>query len=180
MTENSLITLYCIVDDFIHRFLETSAGKKNLAMQYGKGAPKRRMPIADAVILNLIRFFDRTGDLKTFHKNAENHYKVYFPSLTNYENFMKASNKSAGFIIAFVQYQLYLNRILCTDSVFSVDSTPVSVCENRYILSHKVSKGVARREKSTKSSFFGFKLQGICTLTVNQAGSASVPAASMT
>jgi len=125
------------------------------------------MPIADAVILNLIRFFDRTGDLKTFHKNAENHYKVYFPSLTNYENFMKASNKSAGFIIAFVQYQLYLNRILCTDSVFSVDSTPVSVCENRYILSHKVSKGVARREKSTKSSFFGFKLQGICTLTVN-------------
>ena len=136
-------------------------------MYYGKRGPKRRMPIADAVILNLIRFFDRTGDLKTFHKNAENHYKVYFPSLTNYENFMKGSNKSAGFIIAFVQYQLYLNRILCTDSVFSVDSTPVSVCENRYILSHKVSKGVARREKSTKSSFFGFKLQGICTLTVN-------------
>ena len=28
MTENSLITLYCIVDDFIHRFLETSAGKE--------------------------------------------------------------------------------------------------------------------------------------------------------
>ena len=36
MTENSLITLYCIVDDFIHRFLGTSAGKKNLAMNYGK------------------------------------------------------------------------------------------------------------------------------------------------
>lgn len=25
MTENSLIELYCIVDDFIHRFLETTA-----------------------------------------------------------------------------------------------------------------------------------------------------------
>ena len=36
MTENSLITLYCIVDDFIHRFLETPPGKKNLAMNYGK------------------------------------------------------------------------------------------------------------------------------------------------
>ncbi len=32
MTENSLITLYCIVDDFIHRFLETSAGKRRLKM----------------------------------------------------------------------------------------------------------------------------------------------------
>lgn len=70
MTENSLITLYCIVDDFIHRFLETSTGKKNLA-----------------------RFFDRTVDLKTFHKSAENHYKPYFPTLTNYENFMKADNR---------------------------------------------------------------------------------------
>ena len=86
------------------------------------------MPIADVVILNLILIFDRTGDLKTFHKNAENHYKVYFPSLTNYENFMKASNKSAGFIIAFVQYQLYLNRIHCTDTKgwFSVLNCRVS------------------------------------------------------
>lgn len=140
MTENSLITLYCIVDDFIHRFLETSAGKKNL-----------------------VRGFDRTADLKTFHKNAENHYKPYFPALTNYENFIKASNSSAGFIAAFVQYQLFLNRMRCPDSVFYVDSTPVSVCENRYISSHKVAKGVASRGKSTKGWFYGFKLHGVCT-----------------
>lgn len=46
MTKNSLIILYCIVDDFIHRFLETSAGKKNLALYYGKRGPKHRMPVA--------------------------------------------------------------------------------------------------------------------------------------
>jgi len=28
MTENSLILLYCIVDDFIQRFIETSTGKR--------------------------------------------------------------------------------------------------------------------------------------------------------
>ena len=49
MTENSLITLYCIVDDFIHRFLETSAGKKNLALYYGRHGPKRRMTVVDVV-----------------------------------------------------------------------------------------------------------------------------------
>ena len=48
MTDNSLTSLYCIVDDFIQRFLETSAGKKNLALYYGRRTPKRRMPIADS------------------------------------------------------------------------------------------------------------------------------------
>ena len=163
MTENSLTTLYCIIDDFIHRFLETSAGKKNLALNYGRRGPKRRMPIADVVTLNLVRIFDRIGDLKTFHKNIREHYVSYFPALTNYENFLKAANKATGFIIAFVQYQLYLNSLNCTENVFYVDSTPVSVCENRYISSHNVMKGLASRGKSTKGWFFGFKLQGICT-----------------
>lgn len=54
MTGESLITLYCIVDNFIHRFLETSARKKNLALYYEKRGPKRRMPVADVVTLNLI------------------------------------------------------------------------------------------------------------------------------
>ena len=54
MTENSLITLYCIVDDFIHRFLETSAGKMNLSFYYGKRGSKRRMSVTDVVTLNLI------------------------------------------------------------------------------------------------------------------------------
>ena len=68
MTENSLVLLYCIVDDFIQRFIETSTGKKNVALYYGKRGPKRRMPIADVVTLNLVRIFDRTADLKTFFK----------------------------------------------------------------------------------------------------------------
>lgn len=162
MTENSLITLYCTVDNFINRFLETSAGKKNLAVYYGKRGPKRRMPIADVVTLNLVRILDRTGDLKTFHKNAMSHYVSYFPSLTNYENFLKATNRSVGFILAFVRHRLYLNRLNCAENEFYVDSTPVTVCENRHVPSHKVCKGVASRGKSTKGWFFGFKLHGVC------------------
>ena len=94
MTENSLTTLYCIVDDFIHRFLETSAGKKSLALYCGKRGPKRRMSISEIVTLNLVRILDRTADLKTFHRNACSSYISYFPSLTNYENFLKATNRA--------------------------------------------------------------------------------------
>ena len=68
MTENSLISLYCIVDDFIQRFIETSTGKKNEALYYGNRGPKWRMPIADVVTLNLVRMFDRIADVKTFLK----------------------------------------------------------------------------------------------------------------
>ena len=83
--------------------------------------------------------------------------------LTNYEIFLKAANKAAGFIGAFVQYQLYLNRLHCRKNVFYVDSMPVSVCKTVTSPSHKVMKGLIDRGKSSKGWFFGFKLQEICT-----------------
>lgn len=58
-------------------------------------------------------------------------------ALTNYENFLKVTNKSIGFIMAFVQYQLYLNRLHYAENEF-VDSTLVTVCKNRYISSHSI------------------------------------------
>lgn len=54
MTENSLTSLYCIIDDFIQRFVKTSEGTQYLALYYGRRGPKRRMPIADVVTLNLV------------------------------------------------------------------------------------------------------------------------------
>ena len=66
--------------------------------------------------------------------------------LTNYENFLKAANKAAGFIGAFVQHQLYLNSLHCTENVFYVYSMPISLCKNRYTSSHKVMKGLGQSE----------------------------------
>ena len=162
MIVNDLIGLYCIIDDFFHRFIETKTGKNNLSEYYGKRGPKRQMTVPEVMTLNLIRILDRTGDLKTFHRNARVHYRQYFPNIPNYENFMKASNKAIGFIGAFLQAQLYLNRKNCKENTFYLDSTPISVCENRFISSHKVAKSVASRGKTTKGWFYGFKLQGIC------------------
>lgn len=139
MTENDLIELYCIIDNFYQRFIMTTAGKKNLELYYGKRGPSRRMTVPEIMTLNIARILDRIADLKTFHKNAAVNYIEYFPNLTNYENFMKATNKATGFILAFLQYQLYLNRRKCKDDTFYLDSTPVTVCENRYIASHKVT-----------------------------------------
>ena len=71
--------------------------------------------------------------------------------------------KAVGFIAAFIQVQLYLNQENCNENTFFLDSTPVTVCENRYISSHKVAKAIASRGKSPKGWFYGIKLQGVCT-----------------
>ena len=70
MTENDLVELYCIIDDFYQRFIETPAGKKNIELYYGKRGPLRRMNVPEIMTLNLARILDRTADFKTFHKNA--------------------------------------------------------------------------------------------------------------
>jgi len=42
-----------------------------------------------------------------------------------------------------------------------MDSTPIPVCLNHKIYSHKVTKALARRSKSTKGWWYGFKMSGI-------------------
>lgn len=163
MTENDLTILYCKIDDFYHSFIKTNTGKKVISNYNGQRGPKRKLSVPEIMTLNIVRIFDRIGDLKTFYFIVKQEYIKYFPSLPNYENFRKASNKSFPFIAAFVQYQLYINRKRCTEDVFYLDSTPISVCENRYISSNKVSKAFASRGKSTKGWFYGYKLQGVCT-----------------
>ena len=62
MTENDLIELYCIIDNFYQRFIMTTAGKKNLELYYGKRGPSRRMTVPEIMTLNIARILDRIAD----------------------------------------------------------------------------------------------------------------------
>ena len=53
-----------MLDDFIHRFLECVAGKKNLALYYGKRGRKRRMTVADVVMRTLSAYSTGQATLK--------------------------------------------------------------------------------------------------------------------
>ena len=56
--------VYCIIDDCIHSFLKTPAGKKKLALYYGKRGPKRRMAVADVVMQTLSAYSTGLAALK--------------------------------------------------------------------------------------------------------------------
>ena len=65
------------------------------------------------------------------------------PNLPNYENFMKATNKSTVFILAFMNFLMEMN-IKTESEIHYMDSTPITVRMNHKIYSHKVTKGIAR------------------------------------
>lgn len=127
----------------------------------GKRGLKRKLSLEQIVALNIFRFYFRTGDLKNFHKMAREMMCDKVPCMPNYENFLKATNKATVFILAFMNFLMEMNRKI-GNGIHYMDSTPVTVCFNHKIYSHKVTKRFARRGKSTKGWWYGFKLSGSC------------------
>ena len=114
--------------------------------------------------LNIYRFFMQFSNLKAFHRFANEYLKERYPNFPNYENFLKATNKSFPMMMLFVNSVLAKNREKCAgETIHFIDSTPVEVCKNNKISRYKVAKDCASRGKSTKGWFFGFKLHGVCT-----------------
>ena len=60
----------------------------------GRRGPKRQLSLEQIVALNIYRFHFKTGDLKNYHKMIKELMQDKVPNLPNYENFMKATNKS--------------------------------------------------------------------------------------
>lgn len=162
MNETMLITLYCIIDDFINALADTHEGQQMLQAWKSKRGPQRRLSLSEVLTLNILRFHFHIFDLKAFVRLAETSYKRYFPGLPNYENVLKATNQSFPFTMVLVQYLLKLNRKMNHDGLYFMDATALSVCTNGNISSHRVTKGYASRGKTTKGWFYGFKLHGVC------------------
>jgi hypothetical protein len=89
------------------------------------------------------------------------HLHAYFPHLVSYQRFVELRPR------ALVPLCVYLStrKGRCTGIAF-VDSTPLAVCDNHRIATHKVFEGLARRGQTSMGWFYGFKLP----LIVNDEG----------
>ena len=167
LRRNSLdiTALYTFIDDFFKEISSMDHWKSIEHYWQGARGPKKNLSLSEVVTLNILRFYLRVTDLKSFHRLVKESYKREFPSIPNYENFLKATNKSAIFCSIFLQYLASVNRLKSAGEAHFIDSTPISVCKNLNIYRHKVTKGMAERGKSTKGWFYGFKLHGVCNST---------------
>lgn len=153
--------IYSISTEFVKALAADKSYSFLVKNWNGKRGPKRRLSIEKVTALNLLRFFLHIKDLKAFHRIIKTTDMI--PEMPNYENFLKATNKSLPIIALFMQVLLLQNRLENESGVHFIDSTPVSTCLNRRIFSHRVTSAFASRGKSTKGWFYGFKLHGVCS-----------------
>lgn len=158
---NYITELYVCIDDFFKALEQTEIWEQLPKwIPYNKGRQKQ-LSISEVVTLNLIRILTHVEDLKSFHKQAKYSYKSDFPYIPNYENFLKMSNETVLYVIAFLQYLLYWNR-KTSSGIKAIDSTKLPVCKNSRIKHHKVCREIAERGKTHEGWFYGLKLHGIC------------------
>ena len=159
---DSLLGLFCDVDDFCQAFLPIWS-QQLLA----SGAQIRQRP-RSLTISEIMTI------LIAFHQSYYRNFKAYyleqvmknwhseFPDLVSYNRFVEYIPS------ALVPLIIYL-RTYCLgqcSGISFIDSTSLDVCLNQRIHTHKVFAGLAERGKTSTGWFFGFKLH----LVVNDAG----------
>lgn len=157
----SLLELFCDIDDFCQEFYPR--WRQELLASGRKQRCRVGQLSASEVMTILVHFHQmRFRDFKTYYTTyVQVHLQREFPTLVSYSRFVQ--------LLPTVVIPLccYLKSCFgrCTGIAF-IDSTPLTVCHNRRIKSHKVFADLAARGRNSVDWFFGFKLH----LVVNDRG----------
>jgi len=159
---DSLLELFCDVDDFCKAFLPI--WEKQLISSGQKQRQRDRSLTISEIMTILIAFHQsHYRDFKAYYlEQVLKYWHSEFPGLVSYSRFVEYIPS------ALVPLIMYL-RTCCLgqcSGISFIDSTSLDVCLNQRIHSHKVFAGLAERGKTSTGWFFGFKLH----LVVNDQG----------
>jgi transposase len=158
----SLVELFCDVDDFCQGFLPVMEKKM---ISSGIRTRKRDRSLTVSEVMTLLILFHQSH-----YRNFKAYYLEYvlahlrndFPGLVSYTRFVDYIPSALIPLCAYFKATCLGN---CTGISF-IDSTSLDVCLNQRIASHKVFDGLAARGKTSTGWFFGFKLH----LVINDRG----------
>ena len=155
------VAIFCDVDDFCKAYEEYCM--HSLMMEKKKVIPRTRMALSE--IMTILIMFHLSG-YRTFKwyykKHVMQHQKKDFPNLVSYNRFVEIMEYA---LVPLILYIVRARFVKCSGISF-VDSTPVKVCDNHRIKSHRVFSEYAKRGKSSMGWFYGFKLH----LIINEQG----------
>ena len=156
-----IVALFCDVDDFCLSF-EPEYNKKLLEDGTRKRIRKSKLCLSE--VMTIIIWFHGSG-YRTFKDYYIDevcpHLSWAFPDLVSYNRFVELKSSA---LLPLCCY-LVTRKGKCSGISF-VDSTPIAVCHNRRIRSHRVMSNTAQRGKNSIGWFYGFKLH----LIVNDQG----------
>jgi len=151
---DSLLELFCDVDDFCQSFLPK--WQKQLFSD-GEIQRQRKRSLSLSEVMTILIHFHQSHyrDFKAYYTGyVLERLHGEFPGLVSYARFVEFIPS------ALIPLCVYLQSSclgVCTGISF-MDSTALAVCKNPRIHSHKVFAGLAERGKTSTGWFFGFKL----------------------
>lgn len=158
-----LTAIFYHIDEFCN-VLPNDSGMKLMLIDE-KRERNREFRLALSEVMTIMIYYHHSG-YKTFKDYYIKHVLVAmasdFKGLVAYNRFIELKKYAALPLALFA-------KIGCLDDctgISFVDSTPLVVCHNRRIHSHKVFKSCARRGKTSLGWFYGFKLH----LVINEYG----------
>jgi hypothetical protein len=159
---DSLLELFCDVDDFCQKF--EPVWTKRLLVS-GERQRQRTRSLTLSEVMTIVIHFHQSQyrNFKAYYKEyVLRHLRSEFPNLVSYSRFVEFMPS------ALIPLSIFL-RTSCfgtCSGISFIDSTSLDVCDNRRIAQHRVFAGHAERGKTSMGWFFGFKLH----LIVNDRG----------
>ncbi len=159
---DSLLELFCDVDDFCKGFLPIW-NKQLLANGQKQRQRARSLTISEIMTILIAFHQSHYRNFKAYYMDQVlNYWRPEFPGLVSYTRFIEYIPSALVPLIVYLRTCCLGN---CTGISF-IDSTSIDVCLNQRIHSHKVFEGLAARGQTSMGWFFGFKLH----LVVNDRG----------
>jgi hypothetical protein len=159
---NSLLELFCDVDDFCKAFLPFW---NHHLLASGKKQRQRGRSLTISEIMTILIAFHQSHyrDFKAYYiEQVLKNWRPEFPGLVSYTRFVEYIPSTLVPLIIYLRTHCMGD---CSGISF-VDSTSLDVCLNQRIHCHKVFAGLAARGQTSMGWFFGFKLH----LIVNDRG----------
>jgi hypothetical protein len=156
----NILPLFCEIDDFCQVFERTS---RERALT-GHKTRQRLTQLSLSEVMTILVMYHSSGykNLKAFYlEEIVRHHQTDFPHLCSYGRFVQLQMRCVMPLF----FYLLTKRGNCTGISF-IDATPLKVCHNLRIPSHRVFRGSAERDKSSTGWYYGFKLH----LAINDCG----------
>ena len=156
-----ILRLFYDCDEFCREFLPQLQAHQ---LVQGQGPRKQEATLRVSEVMTILILFQTSGfrNFKTFYlQHVCQHLTRAFPHRVSYARFVEVEADVLVPLAAFLATRFGQ----CTGLSF-IDSTPLKVCHNLRIKSHKVFQGVAQRGVSSTGWFYGFKVH----LVINDQG----------
>lgn len=156
------LQIFCDIDDFCLWFVPVWQSRMLPPVEHKL---RRREPqLCLSEIMTILVLFHRSN-----YRTFKHFYLEYvcvvlrdeFPTLVSYNRFIEFIPGTLVPLCAYIQ-----NCKGAVTGIAFIDATPLKVCHNRRIHSHKLFKDLAQRGKTSIGWFYGFKLH----LIINERG----------